>query len=663
MIEVEAPDGSIVEFPDGTPQDVMAKAMQSRFGGQNARKFSPLESAGRGALQGLTLGFSDEIAGAASGAYDALTGGNFSDGYNETVEGIRAANKQAREANPWSYLGGEVGSAFLVPGAAARLGIRGATTAAKAGLGTRFLAAAKEGAIYGAAFGAGHAEGGFPERAVGAGVGAATGAAVGGVLPGAVDAVSAVGRGVSVPLRALVGNRERMAQEKVGQALVRDFSGSGQGNPLQDLVRASGKLSQQSLRVRPVGQRIANPGTRTRADEHVMLADIGGENTRNLLRNATNQNSPNAQVLNQRLNKRQHFQYKRLSDDLAMSLGDGRKAIETADQLVDLARAQSKPLFDAAFKKEVPATEKIKEVLQRPAIKRLVNLARERAENEGRDLSKETALRTLHNVKVEIDHQISNVKRGVLDSKQSWDLRTLVKLKNDLKKSIDVPEYQQALKVYSGQAALKNAIEDGADEALKMPVAEMRKKLAKMSKDEVDAYRLGASQAIMDKIKKGNFNRDRTKSTFLTPDMDERLAALIPSQRARRRFQRAVILEARFNRTRAAAQGNSTTAKQLTTGQESMQPVSDAAAVAQLALGRLTPVMQAASRYASQVMGMTPEVADRVIHMMMQNSGDAGLAAFRKMLVRAERQPQARAELAQRLNVMLQSQGPEVGEF
>lgn len=33
MIEVEAPDGTIVEFPDGTPREVMRDAMQRRFGG------------------------------------------------------------------------------------------------------------------------------------------------------------------------------------------------------------------------------------------------------------------------------------------------------------------------------------------------------------------------------------------------------------------------------------------------------------------------------------------------------------------------------------------------------------------------------------------------------------------------------------------------------
>lgn len=37
MIEVELPDGSIAEFPDGTPKDVMKRAIQSRVGGKGAQ--------------------------------------------------------------------------------------------------------------------------------------------------------------------------------------------------------------------------------------------------------------------------------------------------------------------------------------------------------------------------------------------------------------------------------------------------------------------------------------------------------------------------------------------------------------------------------------------------------------------------------------------------
>ena len=35
MIEVDLPDGSIAEFPDGTPPEVMKRALQKRFGGDD----------------------------------------------------------------------------------------------------------------------------------------------------------------------------------------------------------------------------------------------------------------------------------------------------------------------------------------------------------------------------------------------------------------------------------------------------------------------------------------------------------------------------------------------------------------------------------------------------------------------------------------------------
>lgn len=40
-VEIEAPDGSVVEFPDGTPPDVMTRAMRTRFGGPASASATP----------------------------------------------------------------------------------------------------------------------------------------------------------------------------------------------------------------------------------------------------------------------------------------------------------------------------------------------------------------------------------------------------------------------------------------------------------------------------------------------------------------------------------------------------------------------------------------------------------------------------------------------
>ena len=52
MIEVELPDGSIAEFPDGTPPEAMKKAIQKKF----PVKPGMVEDAGRSFLSGLRQG-------------------------------------------------------------------------------------------------------------------------------------------------------------------------------------------------------------------------------------------------------------------------------------------------------------------------------------------------------------------------------------------------------------------------------------------------------------------------------------------------------------------------------------------------------------------------------------------------------------------------------
>jgi hypothetical protein len=83
------------------------------------KEVSKLESLGRGAAQGATLGFADELGGAVFGAKEALTSDKtFSDAYKERRDYAREQNKSAQEANPWSYGGGELAGGLLAPGVA-----------------------------------------------------------------------------------------------------------------------------------------------------------------------------------------------------------------------------------------------------------------------------------------------------------------------------------------------------------------------------------------------------------------------------------------------------------------------------------------------------------------------------------------------------------------
>lgn len=82
---------------------------------------SQTESAVRGAVQGASMGYSDELTGALEAGYDKLTGSEASLGdlYREKRDEARASNLAAEQANPKTYLAGEVGGGVataFVPG-------------------------------------------------------------------------------------------------------------------------------------------------------------------------------------------------------------------------------------------------------------------------------------------------------------------------------------------------------------------------------------------------------------------------------------------------------------------------------------------------------------------------------------------------------------------
>ncbi len=56
MTQIKAPDGTIVEFPDGTPDDVMAKAMQETFGGPTAAPISTARDVAESFASGVPRG-------------------------------------------------------------------------------------------------------------------------------------------------------------------------------------------------------------------------------------------------------------------------------------------------------------------------------------------------------------------------------------------------------------------------------------------------------------------------------------------------------------------------------------------------------------------------------------------------------------------------------
>jgi hypothetical protein len=182
-IEVEGPDGAVIEFPDNTSQDTIRGVMAKRYGGGQAAPQKPaarnwrderpilsrIESGARGAMDSVSLGLDDEMAGK-DAALEQLLRGNFGgmgDAYSQTRAKVNAQKAASQKRNPWSFGGGQFAGAVALPFGQTK---------------TIANAAAKSGA-YGGAYGFGSGED-LPDRLERAGKGAAASAALGGGAQG-----------------------------------------------------------------------------------------------------------------------------------------------------------------------------------------------------------------------------------------------------------------------------------------------------------------------------------------------------------------------------------------------------------------------------------------------------------------------------------------------
>jgi len=606
--QITGPDGKNYEInapEDASEHDVLA-FMQQEISNPQPPDVSQAESLGRGAVQGVTFGFGDEIYGAAKGAYDKVIGsGDFSGTYAKERDAVRTANDRAQEANPTSYFAGELGGGVALPFGFARAGVKGAQLA-NAGLKARSMAAAKEGAVYGAAYGLGNGEGDVGDQALSTIGGAIGGGAVGGALPGAIQLGGAALR-VPSQVARVASNPQGVAAEKMAESFARDAG--------RESLRASNPMS------RAASYMATN---RANGDKGMMLADMGGENTRNLVRAAVNMPNARAERFNQVLNRRQMTQPATLEKALSKELGAGDDFYKNIDDLVTKRDAAAAPLFRTAFMTDTPMTKGLQSVLSRPTMQELDKQVSRRMMDEGVDASNVKITEWLHRMKLELDEQIGMSKQAEKMGNrptQGWDTRTLTVLKNDLLKEIKNNPYKYALQKYSGPSSLKRAAEEGFDEALSEAPEKLAQKLSGLSPSEQEMLRMGAARALIDKVRQGNFMRDRTKSIFDTPDMQIRLKEIFPTDKARGRFLRTVANERKKAITRQAAQGNSTTTKQLTNAQEAGKAAKTVADVAGAVTGKPGALLNMLERGVNYASGITPSVAAEILNLSMSQAG------------------------------------------
>jgi hypothetical protein len=593
-------------------------------------------------MSGASMGFMDEV-GAAAGALPAMLPGGpgFSAEYNRLLQAQRQNEEVFKQNNPYLGTGLEVAGGLLMggkPGGA--VGPRGPVVpAGPTGLGRSVATAAGMGAAAG--FGSG--EGGFESRAAGAGVGAALGAG----FAAAVPAVTRLGGGVFSRAR---------------QALGFGDSDEAAANLMLRALKDDGLTPRDAVERMTAWQR---EGAKPEA-----LFDIAGENTRRLARTAAGRAGPGTDRAVSFLAERQGDQAGRVSEDAATGLR--QSADDFHGRVQELFKTRSDNARDAYFDAwniRVPGTlhEKLDPLIQRPIAQKAISRGLEIMQREGDaayaasvragtpkpgllfDPAEVGAVRAedggwMMQGRMQNLRLLDSFKRGldaiVEDGRDSVTgrLRLTDETKpiNDLRGELvgimrdKFPKYAKALDAWGGPSQSLDAMSRGRS-LFTMRDSEVVKATQDALRNPSDAefFRLGAAQAIQDRLSKSADGADAYKAIFGSPAKRALLRASFPDADSFKVFEAAMRREAAMHRNaqfvspRTGSQTQMRGDDAATFGERATEATMDAGLSILTGTAPGGAVRQVARNSLARAQGLTPEVADSVARRMFTSDPGA----------------------------------------
>jgi hypothetical protein len=586
-VQIQAPNGEIVEFPDGTPDDVMANAMRETFGGpedkpqggkhltfeegqalldkeEQAGMQGAINSFGGGYAEGFPIVGPAVKAGfmrAGAGIASLFDGESYDTNLRQGQQIMRDATEQHPGANIAGNLTSGVGS--MIPLGATALGAR-ALGVTGPNIASRIVASGLSSAAIAGADTA--ARGGDPNQVAGNTL----------ISGGIGAAVPIVGAGVNAALRGIgnkagpaisaITNPSKEASRRVGVAVTRDAA----GNPGGVLSAADEAVAQN-------------------ANIPLVNADRGGEVTRALARSAANQSPEARAAIDKVASDRFGAQGQRATDFLKKVTNGNVDDLALQENIKIAAKAANKPAYDAAFKApqaQAVFTPRIQQLMQSPSFRSAIDSVPARSADRGavqgfkeignpftknsqgayvlRRAADGTTvtpnLQFWNQVKINLDEQIGIAKRAGNNTLAS----DLTGLKKALVDDIDavVPAYKTARQGAAGFFGAEDSIEAGRIFA-KSPrsIPEARKAYAKFTAPEREGFATGYASELIDRIKTVGDRTNVINSIFKNQSTRESLELALGPQRAKD-IEAYVRVEDLADRLRGAM-GNSTTARQL----------------------------------------------------------------------------------------------------
>lgn len=615
-------DADLEAIASGDMSRVSESGLRAITGEKSSAYKSGADSMLRGlysVLQGPTLGFADEIGGALVGGAKSLMGqGGFKENYANTRDYMRGAAAQVEKEMP-------VASAITRGMAAAPL--LSAKLPALFG-GPSRMAQAGNAAITGAGFGGMTGAGESEAEGAGVGMDALKGAAMGGAMSAATVPVAGVLGAVGGNVRSRFSDSAaaNYAKQKVAEAFARDARGTvATKDP-------SAALNQAQARFMKLG-------------DEARVVDTGGQNVRQLLDTMATLPGRTKDVAEDAIRQRQASRAGRMIGAAESGLNpSGLRLQETLDDLIARRSEAAAPLYKRLYESTIKPDENLREIVS--AAEQLGAGATARKISTARQLpytlseaAPQMSMRDLDHLKQGLDDIIqANIDQTGRMNKTGAAVQELKRSLTDNLDKLTGGAYKQAREAFAGPTALMDAAKEG-HRVWSQDDQMIKKTLAGLSEGEVDAFKLGAFEALRSKL--GN-QGGQTEVMKMWRDQTtrEKLKALFGDERAFRRFASEIAKESRMKGLESVGRGSQTAARQYGAGDLDVPAVNDLlGTVTSATSGNIPGFLAGASRAWNTV--KTPEPVRDAIGDLLLSRGNAGSIEEAMRQVMQSRQRQA----------------------
>jgi hypothetical protein len=468
---------------------------------------------GRAALQGLTMGFSDE-------AEARLRASRGEGSYEDILAGLRQAKERFEQEAPIGSTLAEMGGALptmLLGGAgAAGIAARVPSIAARfSPLTTGLTGAAATGGVTGGITGAGEAEPG--QRMAGAGTGAALGAAFG---PVGQVSTNIAGRAVSKGLE--------IGKSAIGMDATRQFQNRADLKLLQALRRDGLSPQDAANRLQTIQASGYKPET---------IIEAGGRNTR-ALADVVSKYPGASQIAEQLTEERMAGQAGRVISDFERVFGRRDSALDVADDLIRRRNATSAPLYQQAYREGgVISDPRIDKLMELNAFKDAYKTAIELADLDGIKLPAKVEdlkrmggfdLRTLDYIKRGLD-DVLYVRAVPTSGTGKQVIGKLKEKRNEFVGILDEvgpSSYRQARQAFAGPTEVREAIDMG-QKFTRLSPSQLERDFARLSPAEQEGFRLGVLESIRTNVDKGADGSDVLRRVWASPEKRKQLQVIL----------------------------------------------------------------------------------------------------------------------------------------